>query len=73
MEDEFGLANPVGVRGFGGSGVRCINGKAFFDTSDKVNEIITNEQCFKLSPPMRKGRRGEFLVDGGCGIDGDDG
>ena len=73
MEDEFILTNPVGVHGFGGSGLSCINGRAFCDTSDKVNEVITNEQCFKLSPPLRKGRRGEFLIDGGCRIDGDDG
>lgn len=71
VDNEFVLANPVGVRGFGGSGVRCINGRAFFDTSDKVSEIITNEQCFKLSPPLREGRRGEFFVDGGCSIDGE--
>jgi hypothetical protein len=72
VEDEFVLANLVRVRSFGGSRIRCINGRALFDTSDKVKEIIANEQCFKLSPPLRKGGRGEFFVDGGCSIDGED-
>ena len=72
MEDKFFLANPVGVRGFGGSGICCINGRTFFYTRDKVNEIIANEQGFKLSCPLREGSGGEFFVDGGGGIDGDD-
>ena len=72
MEDKFILANPVGVRSFGGNGICCINGRAFFYTREKVDEIIANEQGFKLSPPLREGRGGEFSVDGGGGIDGDD-
>jgi len=34
MEDEFVLANPVGVRGYGGR-VGCINDRTYFCTSDK--------------------------------------
>ena len=70
MEDKFILANLVGVRGFGGSGICC--GRTFFYTRDKVDEIIANEQGFKLSPPLREGRGGEFFIDGGGSIDGDD-
>ena len=62
VEDKFVLANPVGVRGFGGSGICC--GRTFFYTRDKVDEIIANEQDFKLSPPLGEGRGGEFFVDG---------
>ena len=72
VEDKFILANPMGVRGFGGSRICCINGKTFFYTRDKVDEIIANEQGFKLSPPLREGRGGEFFVDGSGSIDGDD-
>ena len=44
----------------------------FFYIRDKVDEIIANEQGFKLSPPLRECRGGEFFVDGGGSIDGDD-
>ena len=72
VEDKFILANPMGVHGFGGRGICCINGKAFFYTRDKVDEIMANEQGFKLSPPLGEGRGGEFFVDGSGNIDGDD-
>ena len=55
VDDKFILANPVGVHDFGGSIICCINGRAFFYTRDKVDEIIANEQGFKLSPLLRKG------------------
>lgn len=56
MQKEFVLVNPMGVHNFGGNGVRYMNGRAFFYTSEKFNKIITNEQDFKLSPPLREGR-----------------
>ena len=49
VDDKFILANPVGIHGFRGSGIGCINGRTFFYTCDKVDEIIANEQGFKLT------------------------
>ena len=73
MENKLIMANPVGIRSFGCSEVLCINSKTFVCTCYKINKIIANEQDFKLSTPLRKGRGNEFFIDGYGSIDCDNG
>ncbi|XP_031251419.1 protein WVD2-like 5 [Pistacia vera] len=53
VEDEFILANPVEFSALETAEFEH-QWVGIFLHRDKVNEIITSEQCFKLRPPLRK-------------------